>query len=240
MVMLPTSPHRWLDPLPGLSRDAEHRYWLGTHRFPVSVTGVLATQKSAFAMERIQASKDIWEPRGNTCHRALELAATDTAFHPDYWPPAWPYIDWIEPLLSHPLWDGVQICASEMGLYSLPLDLAGTFDGAFLTRSSPALPWRRILFDLKTQQRPDAGTYDTRPQLGGYLTMALDHGIAFDGAATLWCRPGRTRIAPYGVPECLDGWKAAWDSYQALQARRDRAAALGLALSASAADPFSL
>ena len=33
----------WLEPIPGLWRDeAAHRYWLGDHLFPVSITGVLA------------------------------------------------------------------------------------------------------------------------------------------------------------------------------------------------------
>jgi len=43
----------WLHPLPGLERDPQHRYRLGGHVFPVSVTGVLAHQKGRYAMERL-------------------------------------------------------------------------------------------------------------------------------------------------------------------------------------------
>ena len=237
--MLRTLPHLWLDSLPGLSRDEAHRYHLGAHTFPVSVTGVLATQKSAIAMERIEATRADWAPRGNTCHLALELAATSPGFHPDHWPQGWPYSDWIHPLLHHPIWDSVFLCASEMGLYSTELNLAGTFDGAWLSKSSPALPWRRTLFDLKSQGRADASAYDTRPQLGGYLTMARKHGIDFDDAATIWCRPGRTKIAPYGLSECLEGWQEAWEVYQAQSAFKARLEAAGVLIPAGA-DPFGL
>ena len=64
----------WLAPIPGLQRrDPEHRYWLGDHLFPVSITGVLQVAKSSYALARIEASRPVWEPRGNTCHLALEL-----------------------------------------------------------------------------------------------------------------------------------------------------------------------
>ena len=213
--MLRTLPHRWLDPLPGLERDETHRYRLGDHTFPVSVTGVLAASKSAQAMERIEATRHEWEARGNNTHRALELAATVPGWHPDDWPTCWPFIEWVWPLLTHPLWDQAHLVASEMGLYSLSQDIAGTFDGAYVVRS-PSGQWRRILFDLKTQARRDAGTYDTRAQLGGYLSMALEHGITFDGAATLWARPGKTVLKTFGVDECLDAWAAALGAYRAI------------------------
>jgi hypothetical protein len=209
--MLRRHPTDWLDPIPGLYRDASHRYHLGDHTYPVSVTGVLAVGKAAEAIRAIEATRSQWEPRGNTVHRALELACTDVDFHPDYWPDCWPWIDWVWPLLTHPLWNEVELIASEMGLAAVDGTMAGTFDGAFQTTNGA-----RILFDLKTQARADAGAYCTRAQLGGYLTMALQHGIAFDGAATLWARPGKTVIQSFGVDECLDAWKAAWDAYRGL------------------------
>jgi hypothetical protein len=107
-----------LPPIPGLRRqDPEHRYVIDRpgqplHWFPISITGVMALQKSAFAMERIEATRAVWEPRGNTVHLALEaflqgrldelqaLAAGD-------------YSDWIAPLISHPRWDEVTVIASE-------------------------------------------------------------------------------------------------------------------------------
>lgn len=237
--MLHRLPHRWLDPLPGLERDASHRYRLGSHTFPVSVTGVLASQKSALAMERIEATRADWEPRGNTCHRALELAATVDGWHPDDWPACWPWIDWIWPLLTHPIWNDARLCASEMGLYSLELDIAGTFDGAFLVPRQDGQGWWRILFDLKTQANAKAGSYCTRAQLGGYLTLAAEHGIAFDGAATLWARPGRASVTTYGVGECVEAWESALAAYRGTQARVARARAAGV-LCADGQDPFKL
>jgi len=235
--MLRSAPHRWLDPLDGLTRDPSHRYRLGAHVFPASVTGVLCIQKAPIAMQRIEATRADWEPRGVTVHRALELAATVPGWCPDDWPACWRWSEWIEPLLAHPLWREVWICASEMGLYSLDLNLAGTFDGAFLA-PGPGGRWRRILFDLKTQGRHDASAYDTRPQLGGYLTLAAEHGITFDGAATIWSRPGRTQVASHGVDECLTAWNDALAAYRAVERRQERARAAGFC--DFAGDPFAL
>jgi hypothetical protein len=169
---------------------------------------------------------------------ATYLVATVDGWHPDDWPACWPWIDWVWPLLTHTIWQDARLCASEMGLYSLSIDVAGTFDGAFLL-PKPGGGWRRILFDLKTQGRADAGAYDTRPQLGGYLTLAAEHGITFDGAATLWARPGRTQVKDYGVEECLEAWDKALRSYRGVQVRQERARAAGVAVCASV-DPFAL
>jgi hypothetical protein len=209
--MLRKHPTDWIDPIPGIYRDASHSYRLGRHTFPVSVTGVLSVGKADQAVKAIETTRSQWENRGNTVHRALELACTDPTWHPDWWPPCWPFIDWVWPLLTHPLWGEVQLVASEMMLHAKDGSVAGTFDGAFQTTSGA-----RILFDLKTQARPDAGAYCTRAQLGGYLTMAAEHGISFDGAATLWARPGKTVVQSFGVDECRDAWRAAWGDFQGL------------------------
>jgi hypothetical protein len=238
MTLIQRLPHRWIDSVQGLTRDADHRYRLGDHVFPASVTAVIGSQKGAFARKRIEGTRSDWEQRGNTCHRALELAATVDGWHPDNWPPCWPWIDWVWPLLTHPLWQTAKLCASEMGLYSLGLNVAGTFDGAYLV-PKPGGGWSRVLFDLKTQARPDAGAYCTRAQLGGYLTLAAEHGITFDGAATIWARPGRARVTTYDVCECAETWEAALASYRGVEGRVARARAAGV-LCASGVDPFSL
>ena len=232
--MLRSAPHRWLEPLKGLERDPSHRYRLGAHVFPVSVTGVLSIQKAPIAMQRIEATRADWEPRGVTVHRALELAATIPGWHPDDWPGLWRWSEWVDPLLTHPFWQEVELIASEMGVFSLTHNVAGTFDGAWRVRGTG----RRILFDLKTQGRHDASAYDTRPQLGGYLTLAAEHCITFDGAATIWSRPGRTQVALHGVDECLEAWQAALAAYRAVERRQERARAAGLC--DFAGDPFAL
>jgi hypothetical protein len=238
MTLLRSFPHRWLDPIAPLERDPQHRYRLGNHVFQTSVTGVLSSQKGRYARKQIEATRGDWERRGVTVHRALELAATVPGWHPDDWPACWPWIDWIWPMLSHPLWGEAVLCASEMGLYSLDLNIAGTFDGAYLAPRAGG-GWHRILFDLKTQGRPDAGCYDTRPQLGGYLTLAREHGITFDGAAAIWARPGRARVTTYGVDECTEAWEAALAAYRGTEAQVERARAAGV-LCASGENPFAL
>lgn len=68
-----TTASPWLDPIPGLWRDEEaHRYWLGDHLFPVSITGVLAHGLNEIAKRAIEAKRAIWEPRGTAVHAALE------------------------------------------------------------------------------------------------------------------------------------------------------------------------
>ena len=237
--MLRTHPTLWLPPLEGITRDEHHRYRLGAHQFPVSVTGVLQATKSAYAMARIEETRADWEPRGNTCHKALELAASSPDWHPDHWPACWPWIDWIWPMLTHPLWDDALLIASERPLYSLTRNIAGTTDGALLV-PKPGRGWWRYLFDLKSQGTAAASPYDTRAQLGGYLEMELEHGNAYDGAFTLWARPGRCRLSRVcTVEECLVEWRGALAAYGKVQANQERARAAGVIVSGSV-DPFRL
>ena len=163
---MPT-PTPWLPPIPGLHRrDPEHRYWLGEVEFPVSVTGVLSVLKSDFAMDRIEATREVWAPRGNSCHRALEL------FVRSHWAPEHPepllqelqelsdgpYADWIQPLITHDRWNQVKVIASERATCCLARRIAGTFDVAYLDPALPPSPHRpdwvsgpaRVLADLKS------------------------------------------------------------------------------------------
>ena len=76
------APSDWLPPIRGLRRtDPEHRYWLGDHLFPVSITSVIGSAKSEWAMARIEATRHQWEPRGHTVHQALE-SLLKACFHP--------------------------------------------------------------------------------------------------------------------------------------------------------------
>jgi hypothetical protein len=135
--------------------------------FPVSVTGVLSVLKTDFAMDRIEATREVWSHRGNSCHRALELflllehsdqpgSASDSdkmvdLLHGDY-------SDWIAPLLTHDRWSQVQVIASERATCCLARRIAGTFDVAYLDPALPPSPHRpdwvsgpaRVLADLKS------------------------------------------------------------------------------------------
>lgn len=215
------APDAWLPPLPGIERDSEHTYWLGDFRFPVSVTGVLAAGKSAAAHQRLEASRPQWAPRGVAVHQALELASSGGAWCPDLHPASWPYLDWIEPLLNHAIWNGVEVIAAEYPLYLLDHhggpSIAGCFDLAWQlpgTISPLHGGAERTLVDLKTQSSPGSSPYDTRPQLGGYLALAAHHGLVFDRAATLWARPGRCQLVTHSVAECLASWEQALARYR--------------------------
>ena len=159
---MPTHPLiTWLPPIPGLHRrDPEHRYWLGEVEFPVSVTGVLSVLKSDYAMERIEATRATWEPRGNSCHRALELflqlpsrdiddgmtvAADRSVLMELAGLLQGDHADWIQPLITHDRWSAVDVIASERPTCCLRRRVAGTFDLAYIDEQG-----RRILADLKS------------------------------------------------------------------------------------------
>jgi hypothetical protein len=165
---MPT-PTTWLPSIPGLHRrDPEHRYQLGEVEFPISVTGVLGCLKSDYAMDRIEATRATWEPRGNSCHRALELALNASCYQrgkelhdrlqelQDL--ADGPYADWIQPLLTHDRWNQLQIIASERPTCCLKRRVAGTFDLAYLDTAMSPSPLRpqwvtgpaRVLADLKS------------------------------------------------------------------------------------------
>ena len=220
---MPT-PHPWLSPIPGLHRrDPEHRYWLGEVEFPVSVTGVLGCLKSDYALDRIEATREVWAPRGNSCHRALELFVVlvrkdgDLKGRIDHANLAelgeltrGDYADWIQPLITHDRWSQLQIIASERPTCCLRRRVAGTFDVAYIDEQG-----RRILADLKSLGE-NGSTYSTAAQLGGYMALEATWGNAYDAGQTIWCRPGSTTFSPlYSVAECRMAWAAAWATWRA-------------------------
>jgi hypothetical protein len=219
---MPT-PHPWLPPIPGLHRrDPEHRYWLGDVEFPVSVTGVLGCLKSDYAMDRIEATRATWEPRGNSCHRALELMMLTTKGAPrtieqvrhdvaEFGALAiGDYSDWIQPLLGHDRWGQLQIIATERPTCCLRRRVAGTFDVAYIDEAG-----RRILADLKSLGE-NGSTYSTAAQLGGYMALEATWGNRYDAGQTIWCRPGQTTFSPlYSLQECRMAWAGAWATFKA-------------------------
>jgi hypothetical protein len=221
---MPT-PHPWLQPIPGLHRrDPEHRYWLGEVEFPISVTGVLGCLKTDYAMERIEATRATWEPRGNSCHRALELMMLTTKGAPRTIEQVrhdiaelgalaiGDYSDWVQPLLEHDHWSQLQIIASEMAVACTQRRVAGCFDLAFIDEAG-----RTILADLKSLGSAESSTYCTRAQLGGYAALLkASHGVVVDACQTIWCRPGPTTFSPlYSLQECRLAWAGAWATFKA-------------------------
>lgn len=207
----------WLQPL-GLTRCPETwTYRLSNgHQFPVSVTQVIsAVTKTPQQIEQIMARKAEWEPRGNTIHQALEAMAHQR-WNPN--PPAnlspplpGDYADWIEPLLSHELWQRITVVGAEVMAYSLRRNVAGTAD--LVIRFADG---SYGIADLKTQGSKTAKPYDTRPQLGAGVEMIGDHyKLYMSRCLTLWSRPGSLEIQTHTADECLQAWMDVCDQYAA-------------------------
>jgi len=205
------NPTTWLPPIPGLHRrDPGHRYWLGEVEFPISVTGVLSVLKSDLAMERIEATRATWEPRGNQTHRALELFLQQDMNDELQQLADGDHADWIQPLITHERWDSLQVIASERLTCCISRRVAGTFDCAYIDADG-----RRILADLKSLGE-NGSTYSTAAQLGGYMALEATHGQHYDAGQTIWARPGSTTFSPlYSVAECRTAWAGAWATWKA-------------------------
>jgi hypothetical protein len=203
------TPTTWLPPIPGLHRRDGHRYWLGELEFPVSVTGVLSCGKSDFAMARIEATRAVWEPRGNSAHRALELFLTVEMGDELRDLVTGDYADWVVPLITHDRWAHLQVIASERPTCCVRRRVAGTYDTAYVDEAG-----RRVLADLKSLGE-HGSTYCTAAQLGGYMALEATHGVRYDAGQTIWCRPGQATFSPlYSRPECLLAWAAAWATWR--------------------------
>jgi hypothetical protein len=215
-----------LHPIPGLKRlDPGHQYWLHDRPFAYSVTGVLGAQKSDYAMARIKSTEHIWAPRGNSVHSALELFLSDRFDLPSGSDApgrsvakaelrqllSGDYREWIEPMLSHPIWDHAQVIASERLTCCIRRGVAGTYDLAYDG------PQGRVLADLKSLG-PNGSTYCTRAQLGGYMALEATHNNYYDYGQTIWARPGRTALSTlYSRSECISHWAGAWARWCAAQ-----------------------
>ena len=142
-------------------------------------------------------------------------SASDALLDTETLPGHHQYRDWILPLLQLPLWEEVQVIASERLTCCLTRNLAGAFDGAYV---SPALSERRghevrVLYDLKTLSahgRP----YSTAAQLGGYMVLEAAQGNRYELGQTIWSKPGEAFCSTfYSREQCLAAWAAAWSCY---------------------------
>jgi hypothetical protein len=192
----------------------------------VSVTGVLGCLKSDYAMERIEATREVWAPRGNSCHRALELflqlpsrgiddgmtvAADRSVLLELAGLLQGDYDTWIQPLITHDRWGQLLVIASERPTCCLRRRVAGAFDVAYIDEHG-----RRILADLKSLGSESSSTYSTAAQLGGYMALEATWGNHYDAGQGIWCRPGSTTFSPlYSLQECRTAWAGAWATYRA-------------------------
>ncbi len=198
--------------------EISHRYAYGGKWMINSVTGVIDDLKPE-ARERINATKDGpdgWSARGNAVHNALEkhllgLAGKtkDGVVYDEKWGP------WIEPLLSHWLWDDCIVEAVELRMCDPKKSLGGSLDFIISINDGS-----RILGDLKTVASFKAaeGRKPAKKQLGGYLQMLLDgHRFSVDKCVTLIAAPGKTCVKTSEPDECLAAWIDSWNRFDAQQ-----------------------
>ena len=212
----------WLQPL-ALTRDPETwTYCLNdgqtSHRFPISVTGVIsAVTKTPAQLSQIMAKRHIWEARGNTTHQALEHFVNHRWNPASTWttPPSLTsdeysgFSTYIAPMLEHRLWDTITPIGSELMVYCLRRNVAGTLDLIFQFPDGTY-----GIADLKTLG-PAGRPYDITPQLGAGVHMAGDrYGLLFSRCLSLWARPGGFQVQTHDAQECLDAWWAVLDQYE--------------------------
>jgi hypothetical protein len=200
-----------LDPLPLHFDDDAHRYqWIPTGEWlAYSVTRVKAIDMSAKQRAALDRTKHIWEPRGKHVHSCLEAYLLGEALLDPG-----DYDDWVGPLLDHSIWKRVEPVAVEHRLCDLKHSVGGSCDALVRDKDNGKL----LLLDLKTQGDAKASTYDTSVQLGGYLSMLIDHyQLDVDTCITVWSRPGKTVVTRAKPDDCLGAWVDALDAFKLRQ-----------------------
>lgn len=196
-----------LPPMP-VERDDETWTYRRTdtdHQFAISCTQLLGRSKTPAAMAAIEASRHIWEPRGNTVHAALEAWLLDDV-QPDQ---DCPYHDWIRPLLEHRCWQQVTIIGIEARMFDQGHDIAGTADVLVRYADGTVGSW-----DLKTKQTQRSSKQDVRPQLGFATRVLIDHyRLLPTRNAVLWSYPGECVVETLDASECHLAWQDAVEAY---------------------------
>lgn len=203
-----------LEPLPLEFNEEAHSYqWLPTgERMGTSVTSVLSVNKTAAQLANIERHKPTWEPRGTHVHACLERLLLKQPIEGKT-----EYMDWIEPLIAHPFWEDFEPIAVEYRVCDLRRGIGGSLDAL----GYDGFTGRLVLLDLKTQSSAKYGTYSTDAQMGGYLTMLIDHHqLTVDECLTVWARPGDCLIGdPQDPKQCIDEWERTYAKWEALQER---------------------
>ena len=218
MTIMPTSGHssssngklKKLELLP-ISFDSEaHSYcWLPTgERMMLSVTKVLSASKDSRALQTFDRTKHIWAPRGTTVHLALERflkgAPLETLVGKKY-------DEYIRPLLEYPMWENFEPIALEYRVCDLRRNIGGSLD----VLGYDHMIDRMVLLDLKTLGK-STKPYSTDAQLGGYLSMLIDHHkLVVDECLTMWSGAGEAHLGECQPPtRCLEAWEDAYDIWR--------------------------
>ena len=203
-----------LDPVPGLEFfKLQHKYRLNGEWLPYNVSTVLSFDMSPSqqaAIERTKDGPDGWAERGRTIHRVLcdEFLRGEGSIYDEKWAP------WIEPLLEHPLFKGVETLATEYAVCDKIKRIGGSLDFLLRVRDDN----RVILGDLKTVSSKK-GVSSRRPataQLQAYRSFLAVHqpSLVVTDLVTVVCGPERTRIIN-SDPEGWQEWEDAWGRFNA-------------------------
>ena len=201
-----------LQDLPIEFSEELHQYiWSPTGEvMGTSVTGVCSVNKTARELANIEKHRPSWEPRGLHVHASLEHKLKGLPFEVD---PT--YAEWAAPMLAHPFWETFEPIAIEYRMCDLRRGIGGSCDALGYDHFAEKL----VLLDLKTKSSAKYGTYSTDAQMGGYLTMLIEHHrITVDECLTVWAFPGECLVGdPQDPKECVDEWERTYAKWSALQ-----------------------
>ena len=205
-----------LKPLPIRFDEGPHTYvWEPTgQQLSYSVTHILGVLKTAEQKRRIDETKHIWGPRGTAVHWCLEQFLNGTATI-DQMVAKYPkYSGYIGELLTHPFWELFVPIATEYRVCDVGRSIGGSLDFLGWYKPTESL----VLGDLKTLGKR-RGPYNTDAQLGGYLSMLIDHmALPVDHCLTFW---SKADDCDHGEPQkpqdCLDAWEHTYGLWSATQ-----------------------
>ena len=210
-----------LEPIADLDfYEDQHRYrWRGDWVLN-NVSDVLSDELTPFAkaqIEKYRGGPDGWEVRGRTIHRSLDrYLSGEVDMHDDKWS------DWIDPLLSDPLFEGIETLATEYRVVDRYNSVAGSFD--FLLRHADD-PSFVVLGDLKTvsSKKAVSGRKPASAQLGAYAKMLQQWQpkITITQCVTVVSGPEKCKVIKEDPQDCIDIWEEAWGRFQAQQAAYD-------------------
>jgi hypothetical protein len=195
-------------PLLPIDFDEEaHSYrWQPTgERMMLSVTKVLAASKDPKVLRTFERTKSTWAPRGTYVHAALEQFLKG---RPAEELIGKKYNEYVQPLLEYPMWQNFEPIALEYRVCDLRRNIGGSLD----VLGYDHLMDRMVLLDLKTLGK-SGKPYSTDAQLGGYLSMLIDHHkLVVDECLTMWSESGEAHLGECQPPtRCLEAWEDAYD-----------------------------
>ena len=206
------------DPIPDLVffPDA-HRYMWRSDWVLHNVSEVVSHDMSPFAkdaMEKHRHGPDGWELRGRVLHRVLQAhLENQPSVHEDRWDP------WIEPLLSDPLFQGIETVATEYLLVDRYRSVCGSTDFVIRHKDDPTFV---ILGDLKTVSSKKAVSSRKSPmaQLGAYARMwqQWHPEVRITECVTVISGPEKCKVRRHSPEnDCIPAWEECWGKFQALQ-----------------------